>query len=702
MARFSLSRWFRGGLGRTRTPIRKPDSRNPKRFRLGIETLEDRALPSLSGAIFTTTVDGSAVNANIYGDKCEVYLNGGPDHSGHLDAGTYYFDVQTPDGATDLSNFAIDTIAQRTVHIGTVVGPDNIARDGLIDQYMGTLHATGVDAVTGAITVGLAPFADTTVDHEYKVALILIAVDNPLTENGVPGDQKTDNFKTNPETFNPVTNFGTISGRKFEDMNANGVDDNDPGVQGWQITLTGTGAGPDGVMGTGDDVTVNTSTTTGPGGSYSFGGLYAGNYTVTEASNSDWTHTTPNPVNVTLTSTTTFSCPDIITTVSSGTASFGNFHNASISGHKFEDHNGNGVQDPGDQGLAGWHILLNGVDSATTDSNGDYTISNVAPGTYTIQEVLQPGWTQTFGNTGYTVTVGGSGVQSGGTSTGNDFGNFQNISLSGTKFEDLTGNGFSFDDPVLNSANPHYVSVTVNLFKNGLPAGTTATDANGNYSFGDLGPGTYTVSEVVPSGWTMTAQTGATVVATSGTNSTGNNFDDFLNSTLANSGGFTLGFWHNHNGQALLTQADFNLLNSLNLKNADGSDADFTGSLASEKAQLSSWLVSGTATNMANMLSVQFATLELNTSHGFINSSAVVNVNILGGSSLVADLNSGPDGVIASGGLITVAQLESKMNSVLGSPGGNIVLGGNSLRPYEAALETIADGLNNNLAIIQV
>src|SRR5262249_61359880 len=62
-------------------------------------------------------------------------------------------------------------------------------------------------------------------------------------------------------------------------------------------------------------------------------------------------------------------------------------------------------------GLLGWTIQL--VDaagttrSATTGGDGSYRFSDVGPGTYTIQEVQQTGWTQTAPrnpNT-YTVTV---------------------------------------------------------------------------------------------------------------------------------------------------------------------------------------------------------------------------------------------------------------------------------------------------------
>jgi hypothetical protein len=68
-----------------------------------------------------------------------------------------------------------------------------------------------------------------------------------------------------------------------------------------------------------------------------------------------------------------------------------------ITGFKFEDTNCNGIQDPGEPYLAGWQIQLNGNGvslSATTDANGYYSFS-VPPGTYTVSEVMQPGWSAT-------------------------------------------------------------------------------------------------------------------------------------------------------------------------------------------------------------------------------------------------------------------------------------------------------------------
>ena len=80
------------------------------------------------------------------------------------------------------------------------------------------------------------------------------------------------------------------------------------------------------------------------------------------------------------------------------------------------------------------------------------------------------------------------------------------ITISGTKFNDLTGNGFSKDDPGQSG-------VTIDLYMatngtSGLQTGTggdelvatAVTDSNGAYAFTGLAAGTtYYVQEVVPS-----------------------------------------------------------------------------------------------------------------------------------------------------------------------------------------------------------
>src|SRR5208337_4537716 len=135
----------------------------------------------------------------------------------------------------------------------------------------------------------------------------------------------------------------------------------------------------------------------------------------------------------------------------------------------------------------------NFVASQLTSGGGNFNIAGLAPGTYTISEVHQSGWTQTQPVAPYTYTVT---VTAGQTSGGYDFGNFQNISISGETFNDLNGNGNH--DP----GKPGLTGWTVDLYdaNNNLVA-TTVTDVNGDYSFNNIGPGTYTVQEKLQTGW---------------------------------------------------------------------------------------------------------------------------------------------------------------------------------------------------------
>jgi uncharacterized repeat protein (TIGR01451 family) len=114
----------------------------------------------------------------------------------------------------------------------------------------------------------------------------------------------------------------------------------------------------------------------------------------------------------------------------------------SISGTKFEDINGNSEWDSNEPGLGEWIINLKSQDgevvkiaitSASTATLGSYSINNISPGNYTLEEVpsFSANWTQTYpaGNI-YTVVVSETGVvtvtksdQTDVPSTNADFGN---------------------------------------------------------------------------------------------------------------------------------------------------------------------------------------------------------------------------------------------------------------------------------------
>lgn len=77
------------------------------------------------------------------------------------------------------------------------------------------------------------------------------------------------------------------------------------------------------------------------------------------------------------------------------------FETATASGELFEDSNGDGDEDPGEEGLDGWTVFADDdkdgaadqdEPSDTTDERGDYEISDITPGSYTIRPELPQTW----------------------------------------------------------------------------------------------------------------------------------------------------------------------------------------------------------------------------------------------------------------------------------------------------------------------
>jgi hypothetical protein len=107
-----------------------------------------------------------------------------------------------------------------------------------------------------------------------------------------------------------------------------------------------------------------------------------------------------------------------------------------ISGIVFNDVNKNGVYDTGDTPLSGWGVWINANTNGQpdpsghqilTDANGNYSFSNLVPGTYIVDEFIPTGWTRTLpttvtspNTTGYTNVV----VMAGQTVTGKNFGSY--------------------------------------------------------------------------------------------------------------------------------------------------------------------------------------------------------------------------------------------------------------------------------------
>ena len=314
-------------------------------------------------------------------------------------------------------------------------------------------------------------------------------------------------WSTDPQLKIGNFQLARITGRKFNDLNGNGVDNTDPGVANWQVFLDTNG---NGTLDPGEQ-----STFTDASGNYAFNDLGPGTYTVREVQNAAWIQTTPNPGSVTVSSGATLNG-----------GSFGNFKLQVISGQKFEDLNGNGVKDGGDNGLSGWTIfndrndngtLDSGEESTVTGADGGYTLT-IGPGTVRIREVLQTGWIQTTSNPASFVGTSGT------TQANVNFGNFKKFAVSGIKFDDLNGNG------QLDAGEPGLPGWTIfnDANNNGNPdsgEASTTTGANGSYTL-ELGPGTYRIREVLKTGWTQTLGV-SDGNGQSGTNLSGKNLGNF-------------------------------------------------------------------------------------------------------------------------------------------------------------------------------
>ena len=282
------------------------------------------------------------------------------------------------------------------------------------------------------------------------------------------------------ESPTSVAATGSISGMKFKDVNGNGMKDPaDSGLAGWVIHLSA--ASPPVAM----------QTSTDADGNYSFSNLDAATYTVAEDQKTGWNQTLPAGGGT------------YVISLSAGENStgndFGNFPMpVAIAGTVFEDVNGDSVFQGGETGLQNWLVRLTGdaTDSTLSDSAGRYRFSNLAFGTYTVAEAVQVPWHRTRPPGGsYTVVL-----SPGDSVVGRDFGNDRYGSITGSKFSDVNRNG------VKDSGEAPIQGWVFHLA--GPVSGSASSDIAGNYSFGSLPPGSYTVSESVQVGWVQTLPAG--------------------------------------------------------------------------------------------------------------------------------------------------------------------------------------------------
>lgn len=388
-----------------------------------------------------------------------------------------------------------------------------------------------------------------------------------------------------------------------------------------------------------------------------------------------------------------------------------------ISGVKFYDADRDGERDPDEDLLEGWEIRIIGTLGGDpldltvfTDINGEYTVELDEGTTFEICEVVPdatPAWTQSHpspnefsaGNAAqadadqcWTGTVGENNI------IGLDFGNFRAADFSGVKFYDANVNGINDDGQFV-------VGVRINVFVDGALHNpdnlgyTTLSGVNGAWEVEinllDSEDHSFVVVEVLPGTsdpdcyWMQTAP--ALVDGARQYELTEGADDlDFGNVCVCQpTNGRTLGFWSNRNGQDILRANDpawRTLLNGLSLRRANGTDYDVPAtSFSNAYGNFRTWLLNGTAVNMAYMLSVQLAASSLNVAYNGLDASDILWLT----PSMAACYGSTT---------VTLGQVQADAQAALAADG--LTLDGDPNRADQECLKNILDASNNNSLLV--
>lgn len=199
---------------------------------------------------------------------------------------------------------------------------------------------------------------------------------------GLEGFNQTARSLSN--TLGTGTQGGAITGRVFNDSNANGDGTGDIGIDGVAVFADLDG---NGVRGTTEPFAV-----TAGGGNYVLTAT-PGTYNIIANTPPGLAPTTPTVVGVSVSPTTGVVVDFGFTAVGGG-----------FTGTSYADSNNNGTREAGETGVSGIYHYLDldgdnrpdlGEPSSVSGPDGTYSLDFPGPGNYTIRQVVPPGFTQT-------------------------------------------------------------------------------------------------------------------------------------------------------------------------------------------------------------------------------------------------------------------------------------------------------------------
>jgi uncharacterized repeat protein (TIGR01451 family) len=302
------------------------------------------------------------------------------------------------------------------------------------------------------------------------------------------------NVTDSDAAYYKIASFAALGNRVWEDANANGIQDaGEKGIANVTVKLLGSAGA------------VLQTTATDTNGKYGFD-VHAGSYKVQVINPTGYYATKQDQgSNDGVDSDINTSGMTGLVTVATGqqnlTIDAGLYKKAGIGNLVWEDKNYNGIQDSGENGIANVTVKLLGsagavLQTTATDANGKYGF-DVDAGSYKVQVINPAGYYATKqdqgSNDGIDSDINTSGMTGLVTVTAGQ----QNLTIDASLYLKASVGNKVWDDMnhnnIQDASEPGIGCITVNLMDatGASVLATTTTNSNGNYLFANLDPGSY-------------------------------------------------------------------------------------------------------------------------------------------------------------------------------------------------------------------